>query len=347
MQKIEIKIMEKNIITNKSNQKPPLRGGWRGCLWLLCLLFLFAACEEEPVPAPQAAMTVNKNQFAINESMVINFTGIAEQAVIYTGDDMHDYELRNQSNTGFVVNKGLFTYAYSAPGTYKVVCLASTYADLAADLKRDTCSYIVTVVDDQTEIEKLSCPQVLYDEVYAEKLPDDEWLMVLPRKVKYNTATPSIALTQRLRFYIQSDSTKVFVNGAEYSNTTRYNLSEPVDILVKSHHGTERPYKLYTIYYPEFETFKLAGVAGNLVRNEYDYSSIELQVTLPAGTDAGSLIPEFTLYSAADKVYIGDAEQTSGISAVDFTQEVTYRLVSMVDTGKEAVSAIKVKISYQ
>jgi hypothetical protein len=308
------------------------------------------ACEEETAPVPQAVMTVNKNQFTINESMIIQFTGIAEQAVIYTGDDMHNYDLREQSNTGFVVNKNLFTYSYQEPGTYKIVCVASTYTDGAADLKRDTCSFTVTVIDDQTEIDRLSCPQIIYDEVFAERHANDEWLMILPRRIKYNNSTPAISLSQRVRFYIQSDSTKIYVNGNEYSSTNKYDLSAPADILVKSDFGTERPYKLYTINYPEFNSFKLLGseFIGKLERNEYDYSTFVLQVTLPQGTDVTNLVPEFTTMSPTEKVYIGDKEQTSASSAVDFTQDVTYRLVSTL-SGKpemQAISTVNVKINY-
>jgi hypothetical protein len=309
---------------------------------------LFAsACEEEPATTPRAAITVNKNQFEINESMIIQFAGIADQVVIYTGDDMHNYDLREQSNTGFVVNKNRFTYSYPAPGIYKVVCVASTYTDSAVDLKRDTCSLTVAVIDDRTEIDRLSCPQIVYDEVFAEKQANDEWLMRLPRKIKYNNATPTISLSQRLRFYIQSDSTKVYVNGNEYSSTDRYDLSAPVDISVKSDFGTERSYRLYTLNYPEFSSFKLSGIEGTLVRNEYDYSAFVLQVTLPAGTDATRLVPQFTTSSPTEKVYIGDVEQISGSSSVDFTQDVTYRLVSTLP-GKPDMQAVStVKIVYQ
>jgi len=281
--------------------------------------------------------------------MVVNFIGSADQAVIYTGDDMHNYDLRHESNTGFVVDKGLFTYSYSTPGVYKVVCVASTYTDKATDLKRDTCSFTVTVTDDVTEILKLSCPQILYDEVFASKLSNDEWLMTLPRKVRYNNQTPSISLSQRLRFYIQSDSAKVFINESLFSATQRYNLSSPVDISVKSHQGTIRPYKLFTIYYPEFTTFKLAGVTGTLVRNEYDYSTFEMKVTLPVGTDVSNLKPEFEMFSPTDKVFIDDVEQTSNISEVNFSQNVTYRLTSTVpgNPDKQATSFVVVKINFQ
>lgn len=312
----------------------------------MCLILFMVSCEDENARPPHAEMNINKLQLTVNESMVINFTGTADQTVVYTGDDMHDYNLRDQSNTGFVMNKDLFTYAYSVPGIYKVVCVASTYTDLATDLKRDTCSYTVTVIDNETEIERLSCPQVLYDEVFAKKMENDEWLMTLPRKVKYSTSTPSISLSQRLRFYIPSDSTKVFLNGKAYSNTSKYDLSTPIDIQVKSNYGTIRPYKLYTLYYPEFNVFTLAGSKGTLSRSEFDYSTFEMNVTLPAGTDIRNLVPEFTLYSATDKVYIGDTEQISGVSTVDFTNDVTYRLVSTVpgNPTMEAVSTIKVSV---
>lgn len=316
----------------------------------ICIPLIFVSCEETQVIVPEAKMTINQMQFSINESMIINFTGVADQVVVFTGDDMHKYELRNQSNTGFVVNKGLFTYSYATPGTYKVVCVATTYNELAMDLKRDTSSYTVTVIDDQTDIDKLSCPQILYDEVFANKLENDEWLMILPRKVKYNTSAPAISLSQRLKFYIQSDSTKVFVNNVAYSSTSKYNLSTPLDIEVRSNFGTTRPYKLFAMYYPEFMSFKLSNIEGTLVRNEYDYSSFIMQITLPAGTNIAGLVPQYTTTSTTDKVFIDNVEQTSGTSVVDFTKDVTYKLVSSFSAeqpDKKAISTVKIKIILQ
>jgi hypothetical protein len=318
---------------------------WCGISLLLCT----TACEKEHAANPKAEMTVNKNQLIINESMVIRFTGAAEQVAIYTGDDMHNYDFREQSNTGFVVNKNLFTYSYAAPGVYKVVCVASTYIDGAVELKRDTCSFVVTVIDNQTEIAQISCPQIIYDEVFAEKRANDEWLMILPRRIKYNNQTPAISLSQRLRFYTGSDSTKVYVNNSLYSSTARYDLSIAIDILSVSDFGTERPYKLYTINYPEFNTFRLLGAEGTLIRNEFDYSSFVLEVALPSGTDISNAVPEFTTFLPTEKVFIGDAEQVSGVSPVDFTRPVTYRLVSALP-GKpdiQAIATVDVKINYQ
>lgn len=316
----------------------------------VCIPVIFASCEETSVSVPKATMAINQTQFTINESMIINFKGIADQVVVFTGDDMHNYELRDSSNTGFVVNKGLFTYAYTTPGTYKVVCVATTYNDLAMELKRDTSSYTISVIDNDTEIDKLSCPQILYDEVFANKLTNDEWLMILPRKVKYNTSTPTISLTQKLQFYTHSSSAKILINNVDFVATSKYNLSTPLDIVVKSNFGTTRPYKLYTMNYPEFVSFKLSNVEGTLVRNEYDYSSFKMQVTLPAGTDITNLIPQFTTTSASDKVFIDNVEQISGTSGANFTQEVTYKLMSTFSAehpDKQAIATVTIKVTVQ
>jgi hypothetical protein len=127
-------------------------------------------------------------------------------------------------------------------------------------------------------------------------------------------------------------------------------LSSPVDILVKSNFGTERPYKLYTINYPRFNSFKLLGVDGTAKLDEFNYSTYIINVTLPSGTNVSSLVPEFTTsLPSSDKVYIGHTEQIPGVSTVDFTQEVTYRIVSTVP-GKpdmQSESKVVVKINFQ
>jgi len=312
--------------------------------------FLFVFSCEEAIKTPEVEASINKELLTINESMVIDFAGsTADNIVVFPGDEMHDYDFRDHSHTGLVVNKKLFTYSYQVPGVYKVVCLASTSGDMATDLKFATCSFTVTVIDDQTEIDRISCPQIIRDEVFAERHANDEWLMVLPRSVLYNNREQNIAVAQRLRFYIQSDSTKVLINGSNFSATTAYNLSSPVDILVKSDFGTNRPYKLYTINYPKFNSFKLLDVNGTMTLNEFDYSTFVMNVTLPRGTDVSSLAPEFTTYLPSEKAYIGNTEQISGASTVDFTKDVTYRLVSTLPDkpGMQAESTVVVKIAFQ
>lgn len=85
---------------------------------LAMMAVMLAACsgENQEARTPVASITVNADRLEINQSMEIRFNGVADQVVIFTGDNGHDYDLRNESNTGFVMNKGLFTYSYSVPG---------------------------------------------------------------------------------------------------------------------------------------------------------------------------------------------------------------------------------------
>jgi hypothetical protein len=315
--------------------------GFVALLWMV-------SCEEA-IETPRIQAALDKDRLSINESMSIDFSGsVADHIVVYPGDDRQDYAQRDRSNTGLVVNKKRFSYSYRVPGDYTVVCVATTAGDRAAHLQSDTCSFLVRVIDDNTTIDRLSCPQIVRDEVFAQPYANDEWLMKLPRTVIYNDREQRIALTQRLRFYISSDSTRVSVHGAPFSATTTYNLAEPVPLSVQSDFGTVRNYTLYTLNYPAFASFRLAGVAGTAVLDRFDYSTAVWEVRLPAGTDVRAAAPEFTTYLPSEKVFVGDVAQISGSSAHDFTQNIVYRIISSVPDRPEmqAVSTVMVRIIY-
>lgn len=287
---------------------------------------LLAACSKEEATQPVASIEIDLEKVDINKTLTIRFTGSAENIVIFPGDVDHDYELLDEGNSGLVVNKGVFTYSYTTPGVYKIVCVATNHAQEGTILLTDTCSKYVRVIDDVTEIERLSAPQVLYDEVFARLHGDSDWVLALPKKIRFNNGDRNVALTQRLKFYLPSQTTEFLIDGAPYKSTTRYNLANPVEIIARSHEGTERKYRLHAINYGEFESFSLAGVKGTLTRNEFDYANTEMTIAIPAGTDLKSLVPDFKI-PANVKVYVGDMEQTSG-TPVDFSAPVTYRFIA-------------------
>lgn len=295
------------------------------------------SCDDETADKPIAAISVDRSTVAINESVTITFTGQADNVVVYTGDTDHDYELREESNTGLVVNKGILTYSYTLPGTYKMVAVATNHADAGRSVERDTCSISIRVVDDVNTIERISAPQVLYDEVFATQVNDHDWLLALPRKIKFKTSTPSIALNQRLAFYIPSESAQIEVNGAAYSSTTKYNLATPQTIVCRSSEGNEREYALYAAYYGEFKTYALAGVAATVERSEFDYDATTLRVKLPAGTDVTALTPTFTLNTADDVPSIDGVPQTSEVGTIDFSRPVVYTFTTAVPGLSDAV----------
>lgn len=293
---------------------------------------VFTACDDKEAAPAKAAIAIDKTDLEVNESMVVHFTGDAENVVIYPGDESHDYELRSSNNSGLVVNKGLFTYSYPTPGRYKVVCVATNHEDAGRSLLSDTCSVWVNVTDDVTEIEKISAPAVLYDEIFATRVNAADWLLPIPRKIHYKTSNPSVNLKkQKLRFYINSTSTTVEIKPegapdsdyALFNETVQYNLEQTYDIRTTSHEGTTAAHRLYTLNYGEFKTFKAAGVTGQITRTEYDYTYYEINMEVPAGTNLKTLAPEFTLYGDNEKVYLDGNEAASG-TPTDFTSPVTY-----------------------
>ncbi len=311
---------------------------------VLMAALVFVGCDQKDVVnQPEAAVSVEKFTYDINESMEVRFTGSADNVVLYTGDKDHNYDLREESNYGLVVNKGVITYAYQQPGTYKVVCVATNHGDYGQTMLQDTCSFEVKVTDDVTEIYNLSASAVLYDEVFAELVGENDWLLGIPTKVRFKGKDMKINIKkQKLKFYIHSGSSQIYVNDALHKNNTQYDLSKALDVKVVSHAGNERNYKLYALNYPEFATFELAGAAATITRNEYDYSYFVVDVTVPAGTDVTNLAPKFTFTGEGEKAYINGTEQVSESTKVDFSQPVTYTLV-----GKSAENeAIEIKSEF-
>lgn len=291
---------------------------------LLCCVLL-PSCSEEDTVQPSASFELDNSSLEVNQSMTLHFTGNAENVVVFPGDENHDYNLLSEGNSGLVVNKGIFTYSYSTPGVYKVVCVATNHYDEGSIILTDTCSRYIRVIDDCTTIDKLST-SALYDEIYGEALNENDWLFAMPRKIKYKTSTPSVALSQTLKFYIPSSTTKVFIDDEEYVSNKKYDLSQTHRLHVVSNEGTSRDYNLYTLNYGEFQSFSINGVTAKIDRTEYDYSYYEINMTVDKDCDLTRLSPEFTLYGNNEKVFINQEEQVSG-TQVDFTNPVTYRFV--------------------
>lgn len=91
----------------------------------ICLMagaaLMLASCDDKTAEQPTAALSVDKLHYEVNENMTVRFVGNADNVVVYPGDEDHDYELRDQSNTGLVVNKGFLNYSYQKPGIFHVV----------------------------------------------------------------------------------------------------------------------------------------------------------------------------------------------------------------------------------
>lgn len=76
-------------------------------------------------------------------------------------------------------------------------------------------------------------------------------------------------------------------------------------------------------------SFSLAGQRGGIIKRAKD-GKININVTVPKGTDLTSLKADFTLGEKSENavVKVGGAEQTSGVTVNDFSQPVTYKLTT-------------------
>lgn len=297
---------------------------------ILLSIVMFSSCQDEELSTPAASFTASSVVLKINESVEFKFNGTAQKVSIFTGDDEHLFDSIQSGNTGFVMNKGLFNYAYRYPGHYKVVVVASNFNDNAEQLLMDTTSIYINVVDSDATIKYVSCPKVFYDEIAAENINND-WLIRLPQKILFKNQNLTVASKQKLSVKLGSDSAQLYVNDVAFSATTSYELKNGVQFKVEPYSGEANIYNMYMLYYPEFKTFTINGVAGVLTRNEYNYNKMTMIVALPVGTDVTALIPEFTL-SEGQNVTVSGVEQTSAVSALDFTNTVNFELTNTSTT---------------
>ena len=297
-------------------------------LFLFALLPFVTSCtgDNEEARTPQAVFSVAKTDLNVNESMELTFTGIADQVVVFTGDDMHEYVKRTESNTGFVIYKGVFTYAYSTPGTYTVTVIASTYDTyLGSNQQIDIKEFQVTVSDNATKIESIYA-NITPNVYIAEAINDHDWVLALPTKQMNNNKEIALKPTnQRLAFTLESDNIVLYIDDAEYNyNKSKFDLSKKHEIRAVAPSGAEREYTLYGIIYPELSDVKAGDQALTLQRNSY-YQDM-LTFVYPAGTDVSNVALTFTTDADA-KFYANGTEVTSG-TTLDLTdQTVNYTLV--------------------
>lgn len=290
----------------------------------ICVALLSCSDDNQSARTPVAAVTVDKTALLINESMQITFTGVADQVVVYTGDESHDYALRQEANTGFVANKGIFTYAYSVPGTFHVVVVASTYdTHLGENHQTDTYEFDVTVTDNVTTIDRIYS-NITPNVYYAELIGESDWVLRLPTKQVYNKREIALNATrQRLTFDIASDSTKIYVDGQLHETRNFYNLTLPHAIDVKAYSGDTRAYMLHVLVYPEFKTVKVGGTAAKLERDAY-YQDLLIYKTSAA--DAANAQLDYTVDE--NIVFLANGQPLPSGSIIDLTADdgTTYTL---------------------
>ncbi|MDR1342860.1 MAG: FG-GAP-like repeat-containing protein [Prevotellaceae bacterium] len=152
----------------------------------------------------------------------------------------------------------------------------------------------------------------------------------------------AVNLASLVPTFALSTGAKVYVGDAEQaSGVSAQDFTSPVAYRVVAEDGSEATYTVTVIksYYIDKAITSFAAGGKTASINE---AAKTITLTYAEGEPVGdrtSLVPTFTL-SAGARVYVGDAEQTSGADAQDFTNPVRYRVVA--EDGTEVTYTVTV-----
>jgi hypothetical protein len=296
-------------------------------LIILLAGLIFASCEEEEVNMPQASFEMSDTEVSVNQTVTFTFTGSdAKQIAVFIGDEGHDYDLREQGNSGLTMSKGILTYSYKKPGNYKIALIATNYDREGNRLLESKAEAGIAVNDTRTGLGVISLKRDTYMKEIQGDIADEVILFAVPYKIRLNNRDIAVNLTrQRIDITPVSESASLWLNDTEYAATANYNLTQPLILKIRAGSGNEKSYELRTINYPVFESFSINGIDGTVKYDDFNFNKTHITLTLPAGTDTGALVAAFASADAQD-VTVNEMDQVSGLTANNFAQPVTYTL---------------------
>jgi hypothetical protein len=122
--------------------------------WILFCTILFLVSCEEKVETPVACLTAPET-VKINEPVLFEACSEADYYVVWPGDTLHNYYLRDSIyfdrrerqvfQNGFAMIGGRFQYIYRNSGTYKVVLVATNSAHNTDDFRSATTELTIVV----------------------------------------------------------------------------------------------------------------------------------------------------------------------------------------------------------
>lgn len=344
-------------------------------LLYMVLAVVLTACHDQYIKdyyiTPRAAFEISaKDSVDIQTSVFFTNRGEGQTYAVWTGDAGHEYG--KQGECGFTVSSnGSFSYAYSEPGDYLIVWIASS-VNAKGDVVSDVDSVRLLVNDHSSGIDEFALYQLYrlddYDASrqtfytsYAEWVNDSTMLCPIIfeawRDGKVNSIkSPKICLKYRLTsskalLYWQKNEDEWVQVKSEVEKVVSVMKGDcivPQRVRVVTASGYVREYTFAPVMMPCLTAFSVNGVAAEITHDLSAYNIYDVSLTLPAGTDLSALRPEWTLMNgdpnlldgADTSVTVNGEEEESGKSVVDFSRgTVTYALrYTMPGTTDKALS---------
>jgi hypothetical protein len=248
----------------------------RNSMILFFMVMLLSACMEEikRFEDPVADFILPSDTVELFANVKFTNTGSGEYFCFWTGDQDHNYNLRDSANNniGLPPNSGKdFFYSYTQSGAYTVVMVASSFNEITGKFATDTKNRPIYVRpgNDGNTIEMFGIYNVEKDySPEAEIIGDSILLFRLSRKyeprintrpVRFRTNFVKAVLTTGNGDTLYSDLSKIIMYDIEADKPT-VNL-----INVYGYFNKKKIYKLIAAFYPQINSFKFAD--GPLAKN--------------------------------------------------------------------------------
>lgn len=272
---------------------------------------------EDIYVAPKAAFTTDKTEYEVLESVRFTNTGEGSSFVVWTGNPGHTYGV--EGDTGFAAGSdGTFVYSYDEPGEYDVVWVASSVdSDRSPVLTTATAHIVVT--DRSGGLDKFVISNLYRMREYAgtvyynstgEFISTDSLVCPVLWDAWRQARVNSLKALQLIEFQLTSSSAtfswldkaagelKPLKSGISTSRIVNFiEDGRPAvqQFVVTTSTGNDTRYYVAPVLIPAFTEFKVNGVKAKIERDVAYYDHYNVTVTLPAGTDATALKPEFTV----------------------------------------------------
>ncbi len=241
----------------------------RNLMILFFMVMLLSACMEEikRFEDPVADFILPSDTVELFASVKFTNTGSGEFFCFWTGDQDHDYNLRDsaKNNIGLPPNSGKdFFYSYTQSGAYTVVMVASSFDEMTGKYAADTTKRPIFVKpgNDGNTIEMFGIYNVEKDySPEAEIIGDSVLLFQLSRKyesrvntrpVRFRTNFVKAVLTTANDDTLYSDLSKIIMYDIE-ADKPIVNL-----INVYGYFNKKKNYKLIAAFYPQINSFKFS-----------------------------------------------------------------------------------------
>lgn len=268
---------------------------------LVTFLISFSCTEEEMIPAnPDFVISLQqegKTDAEAGTEFYVKPTGSGEFFTLFNGSSGHVWGEAGATGEDFNKRDSM-AVTYNNAGVYQLTMVASSTGKFGKDFERKVKTIEVKVVDKRNSFTVFNI-----NGIDGSITKDNEILFSIPSSVTDFNFTPV--------FGLQSDLSKVYVNGVEQSSSVTSNdFSQPVVYTVKAAEGNEKTYTVKFSTFPastEKALTKFAfGIGGNDEVGVIDENAKTITVNANYATNVSS-VRLILASSYGSKVYVGTA----------------------------------------